>query len=212
MPPITLHMVLARQVAFDLDQADLSGERGPYLLGGLSFGGLVAMEMAQQLKRQGEKTALVALLDTKIVYYMEQDRDDPHRHRKRMAEMSLGQKINYVVGGVWRRAYRTWREWRVQMSLRAFHRLPKNLRKFHFFPLFAQAAREYEPQPYEGDVLLITEKGAKADQEADWLPLIKGEVESHEIPVGHFDLVVEPHVGTLASYLVDAFERVESRR
>lgn len=186
--------------------------RGPYLLGGLSFGGLVAMEMAQQLKRQGEKTALVALLDTKIVYYMEQDRDDPHRHRKRMAEMSLGQKINYVVGGVWRRAYRTWREWRVQMSLRAFHRLPKNLRKFHFFPLFAQAAREYEPQPYEGDVLLITEKGAKADQEADWLPLIKGEVESHEIPVGHFDLVVEPHVGTLASYLVDAFERVESRR
>ncbi len=39
-------------------------ERGPYLLGGWSFGGLVAFEMAQQLTRAGERVALVALLDT----------------------------------------------------------------------------------------------------------------------------------------------------
>jgi hypothetical protein len=31
----------------------------------------------------------------------------------------------------------------------------------------------------------------------------------HEIPVGHFDLVIEPHVGILAGYLVDGFDRVE---
>lgn len=184
--------------------------RGPYLLGGLSFGGLVAIEMAQQLRRQGEKTDLVALLDTKIVYETDQDRSDPNRHRNRMAEMNIGQKAGYVLGGVWRRVYRTWREWRVQMTLRAFHRLPKNLRKFHFFPLFAQAAREYEPVPYQGDVLLISEKGAKHEQESEWLPLIQGDVESHEIPVGHFDLVVEPHVATLSSYLVGAIERVEA--
>lgn len=183
---------------------------GPYLLGGLSFGGLVAMEMAQQLKRQGEKTALVALLDTKIVYETDDDRTDPNRHLNRMKDMTLGQKVGYVVGGVWRRFYRTYREWRVQMSLRAFHRLPKNLRKFHFFPMFAQAAREYEPQPYQGDVLLISEKGAQYEQEAEWLPLIDGNVESHEIPVGHFDLVKEPHVGTLGSYLVAALDRAEN--
>jgi thioesterase domain-containing protein len=37
---------------------------GPYLLGGWSFGGMVAFEMAQQLTRAGEVVPLVAVLDT----------------------------------------------------------------------------------------------------------------------------------------------------
>src|SRR3989338_5574651 len=36
---------------------------GPYFLGGYSIGGLIAFEMAQQLHRQGEETALLFLLD-----------------------------------------------------------------------------------------------------------------------------------------------------
>ncbi|MBD2019655.1 amino acid adenylation domain-containing protein, partial [Leptolyngbya sp. FACHB-36] len=38
--------------------------RGPYLLGGWSFGGLVAFEMAQQLQQAGESVALLAIIDT----------------------------------------------------------------------------------------------------------------------------------------------------
>lgn len=38
--------------------------QGPYHLGGHSYGGLVAFEMAQQLLRQGECVALLALLDS----------------------------------------------------------------------------------------------------------------------------------------------------
>ena len=37
---------------------------GPYLLGGFSGGGLVAYEMAQQLRADGEETALLVMLDT----------------------------------------------------------------------------------------------------------------------------------------------------
>jgi thioesterase domain-containing protein len=37
---------------------------GPYFLGGWSFGGLVAFEMAQQLIRAGHKVALLAIFDT----------------------------------------------------------------------------------------------------------------------------------------------------
>jgi hypothetical protein len=36
MPPITLHMVIARQVALDLDHADLPADSGAYLLGATS--------------------------------------------------------------------------------------------------------------------------------------------------------------------------------
>ncbi len=38
--------------------------KGPYFLGGWSFGGLVAFEMAQQLLAAGEEVALLAVLDT----------------------------------------------------------------------------------------------------------------------------------------------------
>jgi surfactin synthase thioesterase subunit len=37
---------------------------GPYQLGGWSMGGLVAFEMAQQLRNRGENISLLALLDT----------------------------------------------------------------------------------------------------------------------------------------------------
>ena len=37
---------------------------GPYFLGGLSFGGIVAFEMAQQLCAVGQEVALLALFDT----------------------------------------------------------------------------------------------------------------------------------------------------
>jgi thioesterase domain-containing protein len=37
---------------------------GPYFIGGLSFGGLVAFEIAQQLKSIGQEVALVILFDT----------------------------------------------------------------------------------------------------------------------------------------------------
>jgi len=38
--------------------------KGPYYIGGWSFGGWVAFEMAQQLQKSGEEVALLAVLDT----------------------------------------------------------------------------------------------------------------------------------------------------
>ena len=40
--------------------------QGPYLLGGWSFGGLVAFEMARQLEAAGRGVALVALIDSRV--------------------------------------------------------------------------------------------------------------------------------------------------
>src|SRR5439155_10785008 len=38
--------------------------RGPYLLGGYCFGGVVALEMARQLRAQGESVPLVTLVNS----------------------------------------------------------------------------------------------------------------------------------------------------
>ena len=37
---------------------------GPYHLAGLSFGGLLAFEIAQQLRRKGEEVAFLVMFDT----------------------------------------------------------------------------------------------------------------------------------------------------
>jgi amino acid adenylation domain-containing protein len=49
---------------------------GPYLLGGWSMGGLIALEMARQLHAQGEEVRLVALFDTKAPDGEEEMTDD----------------------------------------------------------------------------------------------------------------------------------------
>ena len=51
---------------------------GPYYLGGWSFGGIVAFEMAQKLHSWGEQVALLALIDTQapIVQLLQSEIDD----------------------------------------------------------------------------------------------------------------------------------------
>ena len=39
---------------------------GPYIFGGVSFGGVVAFEMARQLEVQGEEALLVVMIDSWI--------------------------------------------------------------------------------------------------------------------------------------------------
>jgi aspartate racemase len=72
---------------------------GPYLLGGWSFGGLVAVEMARQLGRQGSAVALLALFDTAGPGY-------PARrpwagrlveHLRRMRALGLARGCAYVL-------------------------------------------------------------------------------------------------------------------
>jgi thioesterase domain-containing protein len=58
------YQTLEQMAADYLDAVRFISPHGPYFLGGLSFGGIVAFEMAHQLKRDGEEVALLALLDS----------------------------------------------------------------------------------------------------------------------------------------------------
>jgi amino acid adenylation domain-containing protein len=64
---------------------------GPYHLGGWSFGGLLAFEMAQQLQKEGESVALLVVLDTPA----------PGLHHYLRAHQSLRVFAQTVLGGAW---------------------------------------------------------------------------------------------------------------
>ena len=55
---------LEQMAAYYVQEVRSFQPQGPYLLGGYCFGGNVAYEMARQLGAQGERVALLALLDT----------------------------------------------------------------------------------------------------------------------------------------------------
>jgi len=60
------HVRIEDMAAYYLEALQTVQSEGPYFLGGWSMGGVVAFEMAQQLLAQGQRVALLALLDARI--------------------------------------------------------------------------------------------------------------------------------------------------
>jgi len=58
------HATVEEAAAHHIRELTQRFPQGPYCLGGHSFGGLVAFEMAQQLQKAGESIALLAIIDT----------------------------------------------------------------------------------------------------------------------------------------------------
>ena len=58
------HAKIEDMAAFYVEEVRKNQPHGPYLLGGLCAGGVIAYEMASQLVRAGESVELVALLET----------------------------------------------------------------------------------------------------------------------------------------------------
>lgn len=90
---------------FALARLDSLPGASPRRLGGWSFGGILAYEVAQRLARRGEPIELVAVLDTSVPI------PRPHRHRKRVHRSSFHRAVrnldHFLEERTWakRRAY-----------------------------------------------------------------------------------------------------------
>jgi thioesterase domain-containing protein len=106
---------------------------GPYLLGGMCAGGVVAFEMALQLRARGERAALIALLDAadpeaalKPWRFATERLDRMAGELRQARTMSAPRRVRLLVGGLARKlrnfvAYRvgkTWRDARDRTRLR----------------------------------------------------------------------------------------------
>src|SRR5271163_3667415 len=60
------HASIEDMAAFYVEEVRKKQPSGPYLLGGLCAGGVIAYEMASQLVRSGETVELVAMLDAVV--------------------------------------------------------------------------------------------------------------------------------------------------
>jgi thioesterase domain-containing protein len=152
---------------------------GPYFLGGHSFGGVVAFEMAVQLGAAFEEVALLAVLDMVPPGLL-----DEEAMRALLSRESLRAE-NTIPGD-------DAGELRHRMSEHNRHHL--------------QALMAYRPTRLRGRVTLFRAKEnhalyrpeATADPTLGWDDLAEEATEVHVVPGDHFSMLSEPEVRTLA--------------
>jgi amino acid adenylation domain-containing protein len=186
---------------------------GPYFLGGWSFGGLVAFEMARRLQAQAEEVALLALLDTKIPSSQERMAKIDEIVLMTNFASDLGLTLDHLEVSpdeLLRRAPDQQLAYVLEMAGRA-NILPPDLdlfdlqRLYQVFKANVRARQNYKPKPADCYVTLFQAAeslpSAQAEVAKEWNELALAGVEIHSVPGNHFDMVREPHVKTLAEQL-----------
>ncbi|NJN86824.1 MAG: amino acid adenylation domain-containing protein [Leptolyngbyaceae cyanobacterium SL_7_1] len=197
--------------------------QGPYLLGGWSFGGLVAFEMAQQLTQAGQQVELLAMLDTPAPC----QRSSLYQSLKFLLGTALWSTLPFLLdySSLALNRLQSWHPWLPRWqrtkatsgaALRAIGRLIPEESHLQLMDeaatstilqivyANAQAAQSYVPKQY-GDRLTLF----RADEQPEaltnnptlgWGVLVK-EVQLHQVPGNHLSLLKQPHVQTLAHQL-----------
>ncbi|HET8643616.1 MAG TPA: alpha/beta fold hydrolase, partial [Pseudonocardiaceae bacterium] len=176
---------------------------GPYHLGGWSMGGLVAYEMAQQLRAAGEQVGLLALIETPHPDLIEDQPDDATTLARllegrvaldpdQLRNLPPAQRLHHVLTEAERAGV-------VPPGMD-----PDRARQLlDVYTAHLDAARRYRPGPYPGRVLLL-----RAAESADlgWGDL--GErFELVEVPGDHETILWPPNVQHVADALGTRFER-----
>lgn len=173
---------------------------GPYFIGGYSFGGLVAYEMARQLQAQGRKIAVLVLVDTynKQGVWFERLplRSKFYRHLNNLLRLKFKAQFTYIK----------------QKLKQRFYSRKKSTVSLQTPPLQAaydKAVRNYLPQSYLGKLLLFRAtqqpeywlQPVKSDSQLGWGKLVAAGIEIKYLPGHHFNLLREPCVQILAESL-----------
>ncbi|HUE03902.1 MAG TPA: amino acid adenylation domain-containing protein [Bryobacteraceae bacterium] len=185
---------------------------GPYYLAGYSFGGVVAFEMAQQLRASGEEVGLLALLDSKLRWW--ERAPDSHTHTDRLNHYMSRLKYYFGEPNGPAKLFRTMRVKSLgtvrvgsRMALRRAFRsvgrtLPRPIGTVEDANWFAEA--NYKPQAYSGRLILVRcSETAAADRDdllLGWRDLA-ADIDVKETPGNHFTFVKGSNIVHLAETL-----------
>ena len=191
---------------------------GPYHLLGFSFGGLVAYEIAQQLKAAGAEVGLLGMLDTRQPELMRGVRTKGPIVKRVFWRMKLlylrTHRRNGRVRYLWRRfGERMQRANYMYSANRGGGKVAsaiRNVREINYV-----AGVTYSLQPYSGELTLFRAENNAYEQplprDLNWGGLAAGGVVIEELPGDHGQILSQPGLGVLAQKLSAALARVEDR-
>jgi thioesterase domain-containing protein len=189
--------------------------QGPYYLGGWSAGGLVALEMAQQLLVAGEKTALLALLDTTPPTQAGSAPEHESSGQEYGLDLSLDELARLgpdeQLPYLWQHALKLGLiepEVPLAVAEQVLHELK---RLFHRHMVLAN---EYVARPYPGRVTLLRPSDAPlavaTSRDRGWGKLAAA-VDVRFVPGQHHSMVKEPHVQMLARVLQECLDSSDAQ-
>jgi len=178
---------------------------GPYLLGGVSAGGIVAFEMGRQLVAVGQALATVVLVDVfsrptrlPLVWAWRRRIRRGVRLTRRVWRMSLAERWQAII-----RALR--RSPRSEQPARRVHKAELLGHSSGIIDAHARAARRYKLQPYAVRADLFWSEGTyiptRRDPRLGWEKLALGGVTIHRVPGFHHRVLWPPHVSVFAQKL-----------
>jgi amino acid adenylation domain-containing protein len=178
--------------------------QGPYFLGGYSFGGVIAFEMAQQLAAQGQADTTVVLFDSNF--------PGPGAAKLDLSAWSALTTFFRVPAA--ERGNYLWRilTWPKRFINRRLHvsKLPEIVQKVRTACL--QAEENYQARPYGGRVILFRSThealGQMSDPRAEWTKYAGRGLEIHEVHGNHENILLEPQVKTVAAQLKTCLDGV----
>jgi thioesterase domain-containing protein/acyl carrier protein len=194
---------------------------GPFFLGGYCLGGVIALEIAQQLRALGEHVGLVIMLDTynyktvsltkarlesplhlmqNLWFHVANAASIPAKERKQFVRQKLD--VEWARFGV--RLHHTASRFRAHSNGEQNeypHLLIKRMND--------EASLRYVPSPYEGRVAVIRPKGSflgLSSPTLGWEGVIRNGLEVYELPVYPKGMLVEPFCQTLAETLQNCLQ------
>jgi thioesterase domain-containing protein len=166
--------------------------RGPYNLCGYSFGGIVAYEMAQQLRAAGDEVPLLALIDSYA----------PHLHEQAMRhDMPFYTPIKeFMLNRM------------VEHKLSEGKAISGRLRHFHIIDTYNRAIRGYRAKAYGGRLMVFRSMDGWGTIDMGWHDLANGGFFLYKVPGDHYSIIREPNIERLARVLQDSIDQTEESR
>jgi amino acid adenylation domain-containing protein len=179
---------------------------GPYTVGGLCLGGVLAFEVAQQLREAGHEVSLLIMLDPPSPSYMDSHRrvrpklSQPRYLLKRAAR--LGLKTSFVK--IRKRVFERFTPLLEAVSARTEVKIAQET--------VEAAASMYQPRQYDGKVLLLlaSERPPHLDFLPGWRAVVPSSLHTQYLDGHHEELTRGPNGQRVAdaifSHLVSAAE------
>jgi aspartate racemase len=194
---------------------------GPYYLCGLSFGGIVAFEVAQKLAAKGQEIGLLVMFDPILPSAC---KPLPIQQRLRFHTQKIAkQGIGYIVRSV---VYKimTLTDPMTMPARKTIGRYlkPKEPTESMSYTtdywmtdkIIQQAERAYVPKPYAGKVVMFRAldsedgKSVSLDPDLGWKPYLKDGLTIYDVPGDHVGILQEPNVGAIGNRIKLLLEEV----
>jgi amino acid adenylation domain-containing protein len=208
----SLQAMAAEHVA----QLRLVQPTGPYLLAGWSFGGVLAMEIARQLREAGEDVPLLGLLDAN-------PRVDPTTGRL-TAESTLPARLSSALEDIERaRGSGAVATLPIDEELLALlgSAVPEGVTADHLRDYLIVtrdsllAATRYEPLPYGGPIDLFQPQQSPIERQQRLAQalgeLAAGALRLHAVPGDHYSMLRPPHVAAIGSQMDKVLASINER-